>query len=42
LGIADWTYPPEKHYREAHYAAANQAHAYILAGRRTREQATAP
>jgi hypothetical protein len=33
LSIADWTYPPEKHYREAHYAAANQARAYILAGR---------
>jgi hypothetical protein len=34
LSIADWTYPPEKHYREAHHAAASQARAYILAGHR--------
>jgi hypothetical protein len=33
LSIADWTYPIEKHYREAHHAAASQALAYILAGR---------
>jgi hypothetical protein len=36
LSIADWTYPREKHYREAQHAAASQAVAYILAGRRTR------
>src|SRR3954462_8219014 len=30
LSIADWTYPAEKHYREAHHAAASQARAYIL------------
>jgi hypothetical protein len=36
LSIADWTYPPEKHYREAQHAAACQARAYILAGRRAR------
>jgi hypothetical protein len=36
LSIADWTYPPEKHYREAQHAAASQARAYILAGRRAR------
>ena len=36
LSIADWTYPPEKKYREAQHAAACQARAYILAGRRTR------
>jgi hypothetical protein len=36
LSIADWTYPPEKHYREAQHAAASQAVAYILAGRRAR------
>jgi len=36
LSIADWTYPQEKHYREAHHAAAAQASAYILAGRRAR------
>jgi hypothetical protein len=35
LSIADWTYPTEKYYREAQHAAASQAHAYILAGRRT-------
>lgn len=34
LSIADWTYPMEKHYREAQHAAASQARAYILAGRR--------
>jgi hypothetical protein len=38
LSIADWTYPVEKHYREAHHAAASQALAYILAGRQTRGQ----
>ncbi len=38
LSIADWTYPSEKHYREAHHAATSQALAYILAGRRAREQ----
>ncbi|MBV9367748.1 MAG: hypothetical protein JOY89_26200 [Solirubrobacterales bacterium] len=38
LSIADWTYPPEKHYREAQHTAACQALAYILAGRRTRGQ----
>jgi len=38
LSIADWTYPPEKHYREAHHAAACQARAYILAGRGARGQ----
>ena len=36
LSIADWTYPPERHYREAHHAATSQALAYILAGRHTR------
>ena len=36
LSIAEWTYPPEKHYREAHYAATSQVRAYILAGQRTR------
>jgi hypothetical protein len=36
LSIADWTYPSEKHYREAHHAAAAEVSAYILAGRRTR------
>jgi membrane protein implicated in regulation of membrane protease activity len=34
LSVADWTYPAEKHYREAQAAAASQARAYILAGRR--------
>jgi hypothetical protein len=34
LSIADWTYPREKYYREAQHAAAEQALAYILAGRR--------
>ena len=38
LSIADWTYPTEKYYREAHHAAASQALAYILAGRRARGQ----
>jgi hypothetical protein len=33
LSIAEWTYPLEKHYREAQHAAASQALAYILAGR---------
>ena len=42
LSIADWTYPSEKHYREAQHAAASQARAYILAGRRAHaERATA-
>jgi membrane protein implicated in regulation of membrane protease activity len=36
LSIADWTYSREKYYREAHHAAAAQASAYILAGRRAR------
>ena len=36
LSIADWTYPSEKHYREAHHAAAAAVSAYILAGRRAR------
>jgi hypothetical protein len=36
LGIADWTYAPEKRYREAQHAAACEARAYILAGRRSR------
>jgi hypothetical protein len=36
LSIADWTYPTEKRYREAQHAAASQAVAYILAGRRAR------
>jgi hypothetical protein len=34
LSIADWTYPLEKGYRELEHAAASQARAYILAGRR--------
>jgi hypothetical protein len=38
LSIADWTYPAEKYYREAQHAAASQAAAYILAGRRARGQ----
>lgn len=41
LSIADWTYPSEKYYREAHHAAASQARAYILAGRRSRGEAPA-
>jgi hypothetical protein len=36
LSIADWTYPLDKHNREAQHAAASQARAYILAGRRAR------
>lgn len=36
LSIADWTYRSEKYYREAHHAAASNALAYIVAGRRTR------
>lgn len=35
LSIADWSYPREKHYREAQHAAASQVRAYILAGRRS-------
>lgn len=42
LGIADWTYPAEKQYREAQRAAADQARAYILAGRRARDEARRP
>lgn len=43
LSIADWTYPSEKRYQEAHRAANAQAQAYILAGRRAREpRVTAP
>jgi hypothetical protein len=42
LSIADWTYASEKHYREAHNAAASQALAYILAGRRTRGEPDLP
>jgi hypothetical protein len=42
LSIADWTYPSEKHYREAHHAAAAQARAYILAGRRARGEPPPP
>lgn len=38
LSIADWTYPAEKRYREAHHAATSLALAYILAGRRTCDQ----
>lgn len=38
LSIADWTYPMEKHYREAQHAATSQVLAYILAGRQTRGQ----
>jgi hypothetical protein len=41
LSIADWTYPREKHYREAEHAAASQAVAYILAGRHARGESTA-
>lgn len=40
LSIADWTYPTEKHYRELQHAAATQARAYILAGRRAHAQHT--
>ena len=42
LSIADWTYPLEKHYREAQHAAASQAGAYILAGRRSRIERPTP
>lgn len=42
LSIADWTYPSEKHYREAQHAAASQARAYILAGRRARGEHPTP
>ena len=42
LSIADWTYPTEKHYREAEHVAACQARAYILAGRRTRADRPLP
>ena len=38
LSIADWTYPAEKRYREAHHAATCLALAYILAGPRTCDQ----
>ena len=38
LSIADWTYPAEKHYREAEHVAASRARAYILAGRRARKE----
>jgi hypothetical protein len=38
LSIADWTYPTEKYYREVRHAAASQAVAYILAGRRVNGQ----
>jgi hypothetical protein len=42
LSIADWTYPSEKHYREVQHAAACQARAYILAGRRARGEHPTP
>jgi hypothetical protein len=42
LSIADWTYPSEKHYREAQHAAASQLRAYVLAGRRSRASAPPP
>lgn len=42
LSIAEWTYPSEKHYREAQHAAASQVRAYILAGRRSQGSAPAP
>ena len=42
LSIADWTYPAEKHYREAEHAAACRARAYILAGRRARNERPLP
>src|SRR5690349_13517933 len=38
LSIAEWTFPTEKHYRELQHAAATQARAYILAGRRAHAQ----
>jgi hypothetical protein len=42
LSIADWTYPAEKHYREAEHAADRRARAYILAGRRARNERQLP
>lgn len=42
LSIADWSYPSEKHYREAQHAAACQVRAYILAGRRARGEHPTP
>lgn len=42
LSIADWTYPAEKHYREAQHAACCQARAYILAGRRASDERPLP
>ena len=42
LSVADWTYPAEKHYREAEHAAACRARAYILAGRRARSEHPQP
>jgi hypothetical protein len=42
LSIAEWTYPREKHYREAQHAAAAQLRAYVLADRRSRTSAQAP
>lgn len=42
LSIAEWTYPSEKHYREAQHAAASQLRAYVLAGRRSRASAPPP
>jgi hypothetical protein len=41
LSIADWTYPMERHYREARHAAVSQAIAYIRAGRETRGRQSA-
>jgi hypothetical protein len=38
LSIADWTYPRERHYREAQHAGASQVLAYVLAGRKARGQ----
>jgi hypothetical protein len=38
LSIADWTYAREKRYREAQHAAACEARAYILAGRRSHRE----
>jgi hypothetical protein len=42
LSIADWTYPTEKHYREAQHAAASQLRAYVLAGSRSRASGPPP
>jgi hypothetical protein len=42
LSIADWTYPREKHYREAQHVAASQLIAYILAGRQARGEGSPP